>query len=195
MNDTIATIESAEQRVHECSMPMHDRFDAPHACCRPVNQLSQVAAPSPKTTFWSDRLTWKRASQNTLNCLIGCSIGDFGMIIYLQAYHPHIPMLVMMALAMTAGLITSVLFETALLHWREKFPFRTALTTAFSMSFLSMLAMEFVANATDFMLTGGRVPLTDPFYWQALGLALLAGFLAPLPYNYYKLKKHGRACH
>jgi len=195
MNE-VFTNKTAPQPAHQCTMPLHGHADAPNACCRPTNfQSDPPSTKSPFRSFWSDRPIWKRASQNTLNCLIGCSIGDFGMIIYLQAFHPHTPMFVMMALAMTAGLITSILFETALLHWRERFPLKSALTTAFSMSFLSMLAMEFVANATDFMLTGGRVPLTDPFYWQALGLALIAGFLAPLPYNYYKLKRHGRACH
>jgi len=28
-----------------------------------------------------------------------------------------------------------------------------------------------------------------------LAFSLLVGFLAPLPYNYYKLKKHGKECH
>ena len=122
-------------------------------------------------------------------------IGDFAMIIYMQAYHPNAPMMLTMALAMTAGLITSILFESTMLRFREGFGWRSAVRTAFSMSFLSMLGMEFAANATDFALTGGRVQLSDPFYWVALTLALLAGFLAPLPYNYWKFKKHGLACH
>ncbi|MFN3345037.1 MAG: DUF4396 domain-containing protein [Chloroherpetonaceae bacterium] len=28
-----------------------------------------------------------------------------------------------------------------------------------------------------------------------MGIALLAGFLVPLPYNYWKLKKFNKACH
>lgn len=122
-------------------------------------------------------------------------IGDISMIVYMQTYHPHAPMLLTMGLAMAAGLVTSILFESALLHWREGFAWRAAFTTAFSMSFLSMLGMEAAANATDFMLTGGRVPLSDPFYWTALAISVGAGFLAPLPYNYWKFKRHGQACH
>jgi hypothetical protein len=58
-----------------------------------------------------------------------------------------------------------------------------------------MLGMELAANASDFMPTGGRVPLSDPFYWMALGVSVGAGFLVPLPYNYWKFKRHGKACH
>lgn len=146
-------------------------------------------------SFWADNGIWKRAGKNTLNCLIGCSIGDFGMIIYLQTYHHHMNMFVMMALAMVAGLTTSVVLETILLKINEQFNWLSAFKTAFSMSFLSMLAMELAENATDFMLTGGQVTTSEPFYWIALGISMVAGFVVPLPYNYYKLKKHGKACH
>jgi hypothetical protein len=67
--------------------------------------------------------------------------------------------------------------------------------TAFSMSFLSMLAMELAANVTDYLLTGGKVAMHQPFYWTALGISLIAGFLAPLPYNYRQFKLHGKTCH
>jgi len=119
--------------------------------------------------FWSDRHVWKVASQNTLNCLIGCSIGDFGMIVFLQAFYPATPMWLTMVLAMSAGLVTSVMFESTLLRIKQGFAWGAAIKTALSMSFLSMLGMEFASNATDFMLTGGRVPLGDPMYWVALG--------------------------
>jgi len=183
-------------------MPDHGREDAPSACCRPSSPHfaghAKTISVMPRTKwpeFWRDRHIWGIASQNTLNCLIGCSIGDFAVIIYTQAYHPHLSMAVTMGLAMVAGLITSMLFESFMLKWKEGFGWRAAVTTAFSMSSLSMLGMEFAANATDFMLTGGRVPFGDPFYWTALTISLGAGFLAPLPYNYWKFKRHGRACH
>ncbi|MBN8575833.1 MAG: DUF4396 domain-containing protein [Cytophagales bacterium] len=146
-------------------------------------------------SFWSDARVWKRAAFNTLNCLIGCSLGDFAMILYLQAYHPNVTMTMQMILAVLAGLATSVLFETTLLRFREKFAWYAALRTAFSMSFISMVAMEVVMNATDFMITGGKAAFGNPMYWTALAVAMVAGFMAPLPYNYYKLKKYNKACH
>lgn len=182
-------------------MPEHGREDAPSPCCRPSSPHFTGFNPAPllprqsRFAFWTDSIAWRKAASNTFTCLVGCMIGDLAVIIYMQAYHPKAPMALVMGLAMTGGLITSILFEASLLRWKESFPWRRAFTTAFSMSFLSMLGMEAAANATDFMLTGGRVPLSDPFYWQALALSVAAGFFAPLPYNYWQFKRHGKSCH
>jgi len=148
-----------------------------------------------KTISWKNPVTWRRASFNTLNCLIGCSIGDFGMIIFLQAYYPETPMYLQMILAIIAGLMTSIALESAILRIREKFNWSLALKTAFSMSFISMIGMEIAMNTTDFMITGGKASFNTAGYWLALIPAMMAGFLLPLPYNYYKLQKHGKSCH
>ena len=146
-------------------------------------------------SFWTDFNIWKRASLNTLNCLVGCSIGDFAMVIFLQAFFPNSSMSLQMILATVAGLATSILLETALLHWRETFSWSLAFKTALSMSLMSMIAMELAMNTTDFMITGGKAAFGNPLYWTALIVAMVAGFLVPLPYNYYKLKKFNKACH
>lgn len=164
------------------------------ACEMPINQSGTVAIAAP-VNFWSDNKVWRRAGFNTLNCLIGCSIGDFGMIIFLQAYYPETPMLTQMMLAIIAGLFTSVLLETTILRLREKLTWKFALQMALSMSFLSMVAMEIAMNATDFMITGGKAALSSPTYWLAFIPAAIAGFLTPLPYNYFQLKKYNKACH
>lgn len=156
--------------------------------------MTSSVAPSSKA-FWADAPKWKRASFNTLNCLIGCSIGDFGFIIYAQSVGLAWSMWAIMGVAILCGLTTSVLLEILILKAREKFPWSLAIKTAFSMSFLSMLAMELAENATDYFLTGGTVMPNEPFYWFALGCALIAGFIVPLPYNYWKLKKFNKACH
>jgi copper chaperone CopZ len=160
-----------------------------------ANGSHEITGKGSSPVFWKDRNVWSRASLNTLNCLIGCSIGDFGMILYLQAFHPGTSMTVQMILAVIAGLFTSVSMETLLLKWRENFSWKFALQTAISMSFISMVAMEVVMNLTDFMITGGKAAFENPMYWTALVIAMVAGFLAPLPYNYYKLKKYNLACH
>jgi hypothetical protein len=67
---------------------------------------------------------------------------------------------------------------------------RLAFKTAIGMSFISMIAMELAMNLTDILLTGGAV-LT----WWVIPFMLLAGFVTPLPYNYWRLKKYGIACH
>ena len=154
--------------------------------------------PTPGMTdflFWKDPSSWKRAGKNTFNCLIGCSIGDFSMFFYLQHYHPQLSMWIVMALAMSAGLLTSMILETVLLRLSEGFDWQRALNVAFSMSFISMLAMELTENLVNLALTGGEVSPGTLWFWIALLLSLLAGFLVPLPYNYYQLARHGKACH
>lgn len=151
--------------------------------------------PVEKDGFWESIKLWKRASFNTLNCLIGCSIGDFGMIIYLQAFYPNTSMLWQMILAIIAGLMTSILLETIILKTKEHFSWPFAFKTALGMSLISMIGMEIAMNTSDFIITGGKAAFDDPMYWIALLIALVAGFIAPLPYNYYKLKKFNQACH
>jgi hypothetical protein len=63
------------------------------------------------------------------------------------------------------------------------------------MSFISMLAMESVQNLVDYHLTGGVVVLGDPGFWAAAVAAMGAGFLAPLPWNYFRLRAWKKACH
>ena len=173
--------------------PGHRTDNSACSACQPT--LVPTDQQAPKALFWTDQPRWRRAAFNTLSCLLGCSIGDFAMIIYLQAFHPATPMAVQMVLAVIAGLLTSVLLETALMRYRERFAWGAALRMAVSMSFISMVAMEVAMNTTDFMITGGRLALSDPGYWLAFIPSAVVGFLVPLPYNYYQLKKHDKACH
>lgn len=92
-----------------------------------------------------------------------------------------------MALAIVNGLITSVLLETFILL--RQMTFSDALKTALGMSFISMLAMELSMNTVDLVFAGGVL------VWWVVPLMLIAGFLVPWPYNYYRLKKYGVSCH
>ena len=40
---------------------------------------------------WSCRTTWRQSSINTLWCLLGCSIGDFGTILFFQISEIPLP--------------------------------------------------------------------------------------------------------
>ena len=64
---------------------------------------------------WTCKSTWKRSSYNTLWCLIGCSIGDFGTILFFQVSSFDIATVIIMSLAIINGLITSILLETFIL--------------------------------------------------------------------------------
>jgi|TARA_B100001564_G_scaffold351466_1_gene357374 hypothetical protein len=138
---------------------------------------------------WSCRHTWKKSAKNTAWCVLGCSVGDFGTILYFQITQLDFPVLNIMILAIINGLVTSIALETFILI-RQNFRFNNAIKTAFGMSFLSMIAMEISMNLTDYLLTGGA-KLT----WWVVPIMLLVGFLTPWPYNYFKLKKYNISCH
>lgn len=93
-----------------------------------------------------------------------------------------------MTLAVINGLLTSIALETFILA--RQMDLRLALKTALGMSLISMVSMEVAMNTVDVLLTGGA-KLT----WWVIPIMLFAGFITPLPYNYWRLKTLGKACH
>ena len=98
------------------------------------------------------------------------------------------PVLAIMSLAIINGLITSIMLETVILA--RQMALKAAFQTAIGMSLISMISMEAAMNLVDYWVTGGA-KLT----LSVLPLMWAAGFVTPLPYNYWRLKKYGKACH
>ena len=138
---------------------------------------------------WSCKHTWSRSAKNTSWCLLGCSIGDFGTILFFQLNQIPFPVLAIMTLAIINGIITSIILETIILL-KQNFTFKNAFKTAVGMSLISMISMEAAMNLTDYLLTGGAM-LT----WWVIPIMLAVGFVTPWPYNYWRLKKFNQACH
>ena len=130
----------------------------------------------------------KQSAYNTLWCLIGCSIGDFGTILFFQFYNIYWPTLAIMTLAILNGLITSIILETIILL--KQMSLKESFTTALGMSFISMLAMEISMNLFDWVVTGGAI-----LNWWIIPLMLIVGFISAWPYNYWRLKKYNESCH
>ena len=93
-----------------------------------------------------------------------------------------------MLLAIINGILTSIVLETIVLS--RQMVLKTAFRTAIGMSLISMLAMEVAMNLVDVAITGGAM-LT----WWILPIMFAAGFMAAVPYNYWRLKALGKACH
>ncbi len=144
---------------------------------------------SSETFHWSCKHTWSRSAKNTSWCLLGCSIGDFGTILFFQLTQIPFPVLAIMILAIINGIITSIILETIVLL-KQNFTFKNAFKTAVGMSLISMVSMEVAMNLTDYLLTGGAM-LT----WWVVPIMLAVGFVTPWPYNYWRLKKFNQACH
>ncbi len=137
---------------------------------------------------WKCRHTWQRSAKNTLWCLLGCSIGDFGTILFFQLSAISWPTLNIMVLAIINGLITSIALETIILF--RQMNIKQAFQTAIGMSFISMISMEVSMNAVDWIIVGGA-----EIVWWIIPFMLIVGFLTPWPYNYWRLKKFNLACH
>ncbi|MBT3600652.1 MAG: DUF4396 domain-containing protein [Euryarchaeota archaeon] len=139
---------------------------------------------------WRDSSVWKQSAHNTKWCLVGCSIGDFGTIAAFQFVFTDsgwTPMMIML-LAMFNGIMTSIALETVILS--AQMALKEAFRVAVGMSLISMISMEAAMNIVDLVLTGGA-KLT----WWVIISMFVAGFLTPWPYNYWRLKKYGVACH
>ena len=141
------------------------------------------------TIDWFCKHTWKQSAKNTGWCLLGCSIGDFGTILFFQITKIPFPILIIMILAIINGLVTSIILETFILL-RQNLSLDKAFKTAIGMSFISMISMEITMNLTDYLFTGGAI-LT----WWIIPIMLAVGFVTPWPYNYWRLKKFGINCH
>lgn len=150
--------------------------------------LANSISESITSISWKCHHTWRKASYNTLWCLIGCSIGDFGTIAFFQFSGIAWPTIAIMILAIINGLITSIILETIIMS--KQMALKLAFKTAIGMSLISMISMEFAMNVVDWVFTGGAL-LT---LW-VIPIMLVAGFVTPLPYNYWRLKALGKACH
>ena len=152
-----------------------------------INSTINTSTTSP-SFHWKCRHTWQRSAKNTLWCLLGCSIGDFGTILFFQLSNISWPTLNIMVLAIINGLITSIALETIILF--RQMNIKQAFQTAIGMSFISMISMEISMNAVDWIIVGGA-----EIVWWVVPIMLLVGFLTPWPYNYWRLKKFNLACH
>ena len=130
----------------------------------------------------------KQSAYNTLWCLIGCSIGDFGTILFFQITSINWPTIFIMLLAIINGIITSIFLETLILI--KQMDLKNAFKTAIGMSFISMIIMETIMNLIDWIIMGGAMLN----YWIIL-LMLIGGFISAWPYNYWRLKKYNESCH
>ena len=149
--------------------------------------VHHIEKPRPRF-HWKCKHTWRRSAKNTGWCLLGCSIGDFGTILYFQLTGIPWATLSIMTLAIINGILTSIILETFILF--RQMNFKKAFRTAIGMSLISMISMEIAMNSVDWILLGQA-----KIVWWVVPIMLLAGFITPWPYNYYRLKKFNIACH
>jgi hypothetical protein len=136
---------------------------------------------------------WRGAAVVTLHCLTGCLAGEWlGLAIGVG---------LSLSIGATVVLATALAYASGFgltlwpLLWRGV-GLWPALTTVFVGEAVSIGAMEVAMNAVDYAMGGmGVKNLLAPRYWEALGVASIAGFLAAWPVNFWLLSRHMKKCH
>lgn len=130
----------------------------------------------------------------TLHCLTGCMIGEFiglviGVSLSLEAY---VSMILSTSLAYLSG-FTLTVFP---LMKRTGFNFAAALKAVWLGEVVSIGIMELVMNSIDYHMGGMRSgSMANPLFWEALAIAVPAGFVAALPVNAWLIGKELKKCH
>ncbi len=134
----------------------------------------------------------KLAFSATLHCLLGCGLGEIaGMIIGAAL---HLSMLYQMVLAILLGFVGGFALGMRPLL-KAKFSFQQAFKMVLIAEGLSILVMEATEVLVQVYTPGVmHAKLTDARFWSGMLLALLAGFVAAFPINYYMVRK-GRSHH
>ncbi len=137
---------------------------------------------------------WKTAMHATLHCLTGCVIGELiGLAIGVSlGFHPYTSMVLSTVLAYISGFSLTV-FP---LMRRTGFGFASAMKAVWLGELLSIGVMELVMNSIDYHMGGMRSgSIFNPLFWEALAMAVPAGYIAALPVNYWLIGKQLKKCH
>ena len=141
----------------------------------------------------SEQSSTRLAISATVHCLLGCGLGEVvGVVIGVALGWTSVKTLV---LAVALGFVFG--FALGLIPLlRAKFALRRAIKIVVVTEVLSIVVMEtaevLVEVYTPGVMSAG---LTSPLFWGGMALALVAGFIAAFPVNYYLVKRGVRHQH
>lgn len=152
------------------------------------------SAEKPKQILKAEKdSTFKLAVSATLHCLLGCGIGEVTGIII--GTYLGWGMFSTMALAIILGFIFGFLLGIIPLL-RKGFSVKSAFKIVFAAEFLSIVVMEAFEAGTQLVIPGVmEAGLTDTIFWLGMFAALIVGFIAAFPVNYYMIKRGVRHQH
>ena len=135
----------------------------------------------------------KLAFDATLHCLLGCGIGEvIGIVIGTSIGLTNINTLI---LAVTLGFVVGLIFGIRPLL-KAGFDFKRALKTVLIAEGLSIAVMEATEVLVEVYTPGVmEAGLTSWIFWAGMLLAMIAGFIAAYPINYYLIGKGIRHQH
>ncbi len=135
----------------------------------------------------------KLAFRATLHCLLGCGIGEvLGIIIGTSFGMRNRETLI---LAVMLGFVVGLILGIRPLL-KAKFDFKRALKTVLLAEGLSILVMETTEVVIEIYTPGVMAAgLTSWFFWAGMLLAMIGGFIAAYPVNYFLIGKGIRHQH
>jgi hypothetical protein len=157
------------------------------ACCH-TDKTESHAHGNPKATSLA------ATAHATLHCLTGCVIGELtGLMIGVTlGLHPYTSMGLSTVLAYISGFSLTI-FP---LMKRASLPFHSALKAIWLGELISIGVMELVMNSVDYHMGGIRAgSVFNPLFWEALAIAVPAGYIAAFPVNFWLIGKEMKRCH
>jgi hypothetical protein len=157
------------------------------------HHLAQIEMGNSSSKNKDHQNNLKLAISATIHCLLGCGLGEVtGMIIGTALNMNTIDTTILsVVLGFVAGLSLGVI---PLL--RASFNFKKAVKIVIVAEGLSILVMESFEVMTQWMIPGVmEASLNDEIFWLGMVAALVIGFLAALPVNYFLIKKGVRHYH
>ena len=128
------------------------------------------------------------AAAATVHCLTGCVIGEsIGLVIGVSLGWPP---LVIALFATVLAFISGFALTLIPLTLRGGMPILQALKLVWLGETISIGVMEIAMNAVDYWvggMTAGSIWVAQ--FWIAMGVAVIAGYLAGYPVNYIMLKR------
>lgn len=136
----------------------------------------------------------RTAAHATLHCLTGCVIGELiGLMIGVSlGLHPYASMGLSTVLAYISGFsltIFPLMRNTGL-------KFGSAFHAIWLGEAVSIGVMELIMNGVDYHMGGVRSgSITNLLFWEALAVAVPAGYVAAFPVNAWLIKRQLKKCH
>lgn len=129
----------------------------------------------------------------TIHCLIGCSIGEFtGLAIGIAL---GFSLFWIIVLDTTLALIVGMTLATLPVMKQMNRKFFEAIKIIWLGEVVSITVMEIAMNWVDYEVGGMQSSLTDPMFYVAIPIAMLAGFVVAWPVNWWMLKKNIKTHH
>jgi hypothetical protein len=134
------------------------------------------------------------AHHATIHCLTGCVVGEVaGLMIGVQL---GLPVWATMSLAVGLAFVVGFALTIVPLMRRTGLGLSAAWRAVWLGELVSISVMELVMNAVDYHLGGMQaVSVFSRTFWQAIFLAVPAGYIAAYPVNAWLIGKQLKHCH